>query len=180
MTPTKKLMKLTAAMFGMLALLLAAQVSASAQEEGGNLNVSPSSAQPGDPIEVRGQCSPADAGGTVGVLAGDGFIEPGFWGDATVSEDGSFSATLTVPENAPPATGELMANCEVSQQMQTTQFTIESGDRDDGTTPGGGVDAGAGGTASTGLPLVVTGTAAAGLLLLLTGLVMRARRGIQS
>lgn len=167
--------RLFAALIGVFVLAFAGAISSAAQTDGASFTVSPESGAPGDSIEVSGQCSAEDAGGTVAVIAGDGFIEPGQWGTAPVGEDGSFSATMTVPANAPDASGELDAFCEPSGQQLTTQFTIATEDTDEGDTPVGGVDTGQGGGVSTGLGLVTLG-AAAGLLLLVTGLVLRARR----
>lgn len=168
--------RLLAALVGVFALAMAGPISASAQTDRADFTIAPESAPPGASIDVSGQCSAEDAGGTVAVIAGDGFIEPGQWGTAPIAEDGSFSATMTVPENAPAATGELRAFCPASNQDLTTQFTIETADTDDGDTPVGGVDTGEGGGVSTGLPLATWAAAAAGLLLLITGLALRARR----
>lgn len=152
-------------------------VAAAHEQE--SLMVEPSTVQAGESIQVSGQCESAGDEQEVSVLAGSGFVEPGQLGRVPLAEDGSFAGSVTIPEGAPPTTGEVRVSCPGAGAVLTAQLTIE-GDQPQqpiGPVPDGGVDAGLGGGAGADPVFLALGASGAALTLGGVALGIRRRHG---
>ena len=146
-----------------------------AADEHESLTVEPSTVQDGESIQVSGQCESAGDDQEVSVLAGSGF-EGGLLGRLPLADDGSFDGSVTIPEGAPSASGEVSVPCPEGGTVLTAPLTIQGDQPQDplGPVPDGGVDAGLGGGAGTDPALLALG--ASGAALTLGGVALGVRR----